>query len=235
MLGVLAFSIALAAPLYATPIFVDLNNSAGFSQINFAKVLGNSYVAFNGFCSPFGTLVNECVHGTGTLQGTSNPTAPSVSYDLWLTPSLLQYPKMTGPAGSTITVAMNGETLHVLVCASGGCSIGQLGGTITLLDVLNATTSTPGISGLFTVTGATGEFAPYWPSSGNPYDSAFTVSLDPTHKTPNQVYTSRLAADTGGPLSGVIAGTTVPEPGTMMLFGTSMLGLSAIVRRRLGR
>ena len=112
-----------------------------------------------------------------------------------------------GGSNGVYTLASNAEAFAVKIGAS------TLTGTLSLDTVTSPASVVPTFIGTFTVTGATGGF----PSTG--FHVGYVVDTD-------------FLAYKGAVSAGEIVPDPVPEPGTIALLGSGLLGLAGVLRRR---
>jgi len=219
---------------FGTPVQVGLTSSIMGSGFGFVNQGGTTYVKPTGTC---GTTAN-CAHGFGTLDNGNMPP-PQVTYSisqLPTTPPIQGSPFLFNEqnGGDTYDVNMNGATWTMDICmVVGGCGAGELKGTVnvtTLNNALGMGGNVPQILGSFMATTSTGGFAPYWPVGGTS-GTDFDIAIASGRYTINYVYNHSGTATSGRVSSGeVLQG--VPEPGTLALMGTGILGLAGYIRRK---
>ena len=114
---------------------------------------------------------------------------------------------VTGGSNGVYTLASNAEAFTVTI---GG---GTLSGTLSLDTVTSPASTVPTFIGKFTVTGSSGAFPSTGFHVGNVVDTDFLG------------YKGTVSA-------GEIVPDPVPEPGTIALLGSGLLGMAGILRRR---
>jgi len=232
--------VAFTGMAFGTPVQLSLGGSAMGSGFGFVNQGGTTYIKPTaGSSSTTACGANQnCAHGFGTLDNGNMPP-PQVTYaisQLPTTPPISGSPFLTNPQnlGDTYDINMNGATWTMDVCmVVGGCGAGELIGTITVTTLNNALGmggNVPQVLGSFMASSATGGFAPYWPIGGSS-GTDFDIALSPGRATVNYVYNHPGTATSGRISSGeVLQG--VPEPGTLALMGTGILGLAGYIRRK---
>jgi hypothetical protein len=129
------------------------------------------------------------------------------------------------PTGGVYPLSMGGNTIDFAF--SYGTSF--LDGTITLLNITDGTNAPRFIGGLNITSSNIPGFV-----DGGYADLDFNAYLG-SNPTIDQVY-SGLAHSTEGPLSsGEIVPAATPEPSSIALFGSGVLGLAGLLRRKLNR
>ena len=86
------------------------------------------------------------------------------------------------------------------------------------------------ISGTITVTKVTGIL--YNDFAGGPGSVDFDVTLSKTAHSVDYVYGHRGTFAQGTISSGEVIGSPVPEPGTLALLGSGIIGLAGVLRRK---
>jgi hypothetical protein len=162
----------------------------------------------------------NCVSGAGALDdGNGNLTVGK--YSMWLN---------NGPAYLTggpidFTAVMGTSTLWLNFSLNGG--LGSVKGTVVLTDLTGGATSTPKFDGMFTISSSSGMLSMLYPvGTTAPLD--FTVNLSPA--------TTFAPRHNGPTIFGYVSSgeiPAVPEPGTLALMGTGVLGLASVIRRRM--
>lgn len=157
------------------------------------------------------------VHGNALLD----PVGDYGQY--WLT--LSGHPTMTSQGGGNYDINMNNAvlTLTVKLGPKGNGSLGQFVGTVNLDNITGGNTKTPQFVGTFDCQVSTGDFFAYYPM-GKQGAIDFTVN-DP----PNPILKSVLFK--GYLSSGEVVSPT-PEPATLALVGTGVIGLAGLIRRK---
>jgi hypothetical protein len=164
--------------------------------------------------------IPQCIAGSASLDG------PGItgSYQM-----LIKGGSLTLIDGSSdFTIDMGTSSVLLDVKLGSGGSMGELLATVTLTDLFGGKGRVPTFDGTFTTLSSTGSFASvYSPGAVGSID--FTIQLGkhpPFDPLP-------VGSTTGGYLSSgeVVAPTSVPEPTSLALFGTGVLGLAGLIRR----
>lgn len=200
-------------------------------NVKFANMGGTTYLEFNGSCSPFASM--HCVKGFGNVT-TSNPP-PQLKYSMWLVggPPILNS-VMGDP--DMATVNMNGATINFAACLLSGCGSGELEGTIVFQSVHNiqgTSQNVPELVGTFTTTFSSGIFVSNWPVGGPQSSTAIDINLAAKGKPTVSYVMDHVGKSTTGSVSSGEIISPVPEPGTMALLGSGLLGFAGILRRKL--
>jgi hypothetical protein len=138
-------------------------------------------------------------------------------------PTLGDYP-ITTPNGSTLTMTF--------CFPANNCAANELMGVATLTDLVGANTVAPELIGTLSIQTSTGIFAPQF-AVNTTADLDFSLNLTGSHtRTIQTVFFGVTGTTTQGPISsGEILPT--PEPGSLALLGTGLLGIAGVLKRRL--
>ena len=170
----------------------------------------------------------NCVEGAGGLDDGHGNLGPG-RYWMWLaggTPTLTA----TGSAGSgNYSASMGGSTLYLTfeLGPQGNGSQGFVNGLVTLSSLTGGNTQTPTFAGIFTTTSSSLNMSALWPA-GIPTGIDFTVNLSPKTSfgpVPNGPIVDAFVS------SGEVP--SVPEPGTLAMMGTGIVGLAGLLRRKI--
>lgn len=203
----------LAGSSVAGPLQIILGVSET-GDVVFTNTGGNNVtIGFDGNCGEGG---NNCLAGSayfGTTAGT---------YDMWIASG--GPPTLGTPTGFLYPINMNGAVIDF------DSTIGSftVDGTVDLISVSGGT-QTPTFDAIFTVTSSNN------PSYGVGNKSAmdFVINLD-GNPSLESVFSGQSGSTSGYLSSGEIAPTpTVPEPGSIALFGSGALALAGVLRRKL--
>ena len=164
-----------------------------------------------------------------TLQGTASyPDTTPFSGPYTFTFGSGTLPFLTEVSPSIYNVTMGTAPLTLDVCII-SCA-NQLDGTVVISYLSDANPALLNISGTITVTKVTGIL--YNDFAGGPGSLDFDVTLSRTVNSVDYVYGHRGKSTQGTISSGEVIGTPVPEPGTLALLGSGLIGLAGILRRK---
>ncbi len=204
----------LAGTGVAGPIQVILGVSET-GDVVFTNTGGNNVtIGFDGNCGEGGA---NCLSGSayyGTNVGT---------YNMWIASG--GPPTLGTPSGFIYPINMNGAVIDFAATIAGGFS---LDGTVDLTSVSGGT-QTPTFAGTFDITSST---IPGY-GVGQQSEIDFVINLD-GNPSLESVY-SGLSGSTSGYLSSgeISPPPTVPEPGSIALFGSGALAVAGVLRRKL--
>jgi hypothetical protein len=172
-------------------------------------------LSFTGTCGTH----SDCLTGYGYY-------GPNVgSYSMWFVSGGSGNLAIDAPTDGVYPLSMGGNTIDFKF--SYGTSF--LDGTITLSNVTDGT-NVPRFTGGLDVTSSN---IPGFPDGGYT-DLDFNVYLGNNPRI-DRVYSGQ-SHSTRGPLSsGELVPAATPEPGSLALFGSGVLGLAALMRRKLNR
>jgi hypothetical protein len=213
MLSLLLLAGVLSGVSYASPFP---------SQITFGPSPFNS-VTFTG------TTTGETV----TFSGVTGPAF------LFNGPTTTSYPGTFSIGNATValltstpfgySLAPNALTFNVTLFGAAGV----LDGLLTLEEV-SAQGWAPEFLGHLFISNATNQFPAAGFNAGMTVDTDFTVYLGRNALTVAQLWQNNGASSSGYLSAGeVTPDSSVPEPGTIALMGTGLLGLAGYLRRRL--
>jgi hypothetical protein len=216
----------LAATLVLTGIAnadqITIGPSVTNDNVIFKNTGGTTTLGFAGSASVGGTVLT----GTASYPNTSPFFGPyTFTFGTGTRPTL----SLVSPFSYMINMGTAPLTLKVCIvtCAN------EVDGIVTLAQLSTFNPRAPQVSGMIDVTFASGilfnDFA-----VGPGGQVAFDVNLaniNPTRGI-DWVYT-HAGQSVQGPLSsGEVIGVPTPEPGTLALFGTGILGLAGLIRRK---
>jgi PEP-CTERM motif len=213
MLSVVGSMVLLTGLCSATATEVILGESSPGEVLFTNTGLDSVGISFTGTC---GSNL-DCLSGPGYYVS-SGGISHSGSYDMWITGGT---PSLGSPAGGVYPINMNGATINLAF----GYGSSFLDGTLTLENVV-AGTNDPSFSGALYITSTN---IPGF-SKGGYEDMDFSVYLGSNPGIDN-VYAGNAPSTKGPILSGEFA--PAPEPGSILLFGSGVLGLAAALRRKL--
>jgi hypothetical protein len=165
-----------------------------------------------------------------TLQGTASypDTSPFFGpYTFTFGSGTL--PFLTQVSPSIYNVTMGTAPLTLDLCIN-GCA-NKFDGTVVLSFLSDANPGLINISGTITVTQVTGNL--YSDFAGGPGSVDFDIALSRSVRSVDYVYGHSGSSTQGGISSGEVIGSPVPEPGTLALLGSGILGLAGVLRRKI--
>lgn len=207
--------LSLTAVGFSSPQTVILGSSSP-GQILVTNTGPNSAdLSFTGTCGTH----SDCLTGLGFYGANVG------SYSMWFASGGSGSLTLGSPTSGVYPLNMAGNTIDFAF--SYGSSF--LDGTITLSNVTDGT-NTPRFIGDLNITSSN---LPGFTDGGHA-DLDLNAYLGNNPKI-DQVFSGE-AHSTRGPLSsGELVPTTTPEPSSMALFGSGVLGLAGLVRRKLNR
>src|SRR3974390_396177 len=213
---VLAASVALAD---AIPPQVTLSTGTN-GRVVFPNTGTSINVSFNGTVADCGHA--NCLGGSAVLDlGTSQFSG---HYSMWMVGGPINLP--AGPPDYNVDMTSNPTTIYLDVTLDN--SLGELKTDVILTGLTGGNTNRPSFDGTFTSTMASGDFTPYYPLITSLGQLDFTVRLPVSSilkpEPKNHVVKGYLS-------SGEVV-SPVPEPGTLALMGTGILGLAGLLRRK---
>lgn len=186
-------------------------------SIVFTKGVGSSSFDFSGKCGG----ISQCISGSAELD----PQVITATYTMWIKgPS----PTITFVDPSDYSVSMGTATMFLDVKLGAGGSLGDLLGTVVLTDFYGVKGPAPTFDGTFTTVSSSGALAAIFPPT-TVGSIDFTVQLG-KHPTFGPLPVGKTTA--GYLSSGEVLGV-VPEPTSLALLGTGVLGLAAVLRRKM--
>lgn len=178
-------------------------------------------------------ITSVSVTGSGLGGVATYPdTSPFVGfYKFWFGSGSM--PSISNVSPFNYDVNMGAAILWLQVCVqtcTGGSNPGQFLAEVTIQSITTFNPKTPQVSGYMTIMSSSGMLAADFPVNSQPI---FDVNL--TKITPSTgidyVYTHPGSSITGEISSGEVIPTT-PEPGTLVLMGSGLVGLAGIARRK---
>jgi hypothetical protein len=206
----------------------DLDDDTGFGSPA-PVVLGNSDVGQilftnTGPDSADITFTGTCGATPDCLSGFAYYGASVGTYSMWFASGSGDL-TLGAPTGGVYPISMGGNVIDFAFSA--GSTL--LEGTVTLNNVTDGSNAPRFIGGLFVTSSNIPGF-----SVGTYSDLDFNAYLG-TNPTIDEVYSGQ-AHSTQGPLSsGEIVPGAAPEPSSIALFGSGILGIAGLLRRKLNR
>lgn len=206
-----AVLVSLTALGFGSSTLVILGDSSP-GQVLFTNTgFDSADVSFTGTCgSP------DCLTGLG-YYGTNVGT-----YSLWFVSGRSGNVKLESPTDGVYPIDMNGNVIDFAF----GYGSSFLDGTVTLNNVTDGTNAPRFIGGLLVTMSNIPGFV-----VGSTSVLDFNVFLG-TNPTVDQVFSGQFPS-TQGPLSSGEIVPSTPEPSSFLLFGSGVLGLAGLLRRKL--
>ena len=210
LFGIIAFGTTSALADQIT-ISVNHKGSAIFTDTN-------SGITFNFTGNTGACGHSDCVSGYALFE----PAITVIPYTMWLTGGPLKLTPTTEPDSFSVANNHGPTQLHLEVKL--GAS-NDLVAALVLTEV-DASDMSPHFIGTGTPTTSTGLFASIFPV-GMP--SQFNLTVDANAILSNM----RVGQSTKAKISDGEFDSPVPEPGTLALMGTGVLGLAGLLRRKI--
>jgi len=209
LVALLGSLLLLAGICAADPINVILGTSTTGEAL-FTYSAGTVTFGFTGNCGEGG---DNCLSGYAYYDG-----SPAGTYNMWIVGGP---PSLGTPTNNVYPINMNGATINFTATIS----TYYLDGTINLTQIVGGS-QTPTFDGSLTISST--NIPGYYGVAE--FDGTLNLDNNPSLE---QVYSGKYSTTEGYLSSGQFV-PQVPEPGSMMLFGTGALGLIAMLRRNLG-
>jgi PEP-CTERM motif len=215
--------------VFTIALMFGSKNASAQTEIQIGPILSNTAINFNGAGGSATMTFGACGVGACTISNLDifivGASIQGSAVGTLSTTSTATY-GLTSLNGLTWTVA-TGPTMAFSF--SPGGAAGSITGTVVWNQVISNGGAT--LLGTFTVTGASGTLASTFNAGPYPIDFTAEYSSSSLSAIFNGTSTSAVASlsETGA----ISAPAPTPEPSSILLFGTGLLGLGGILRRRL--